>query len=140
MIKVFLDANIFFSASYSSKGGSFQILRLAEKNKISIFTSTLAIKEAERNLQRKASDEALYRFYNFLDDIDLKFIKVNRPLSKAKFGKITGEKDAPILAAALESKALFLVTLDRKHLLNIKTSKLGNLKVVTPGEFIEKYL
>ena len=140
MIKVFLDANVFFAAAYSSTGGSFYILELARKDKITVFTSRLAVKEAEKNLRDKASEEVLDRFYNFMSEIDIKFVEANRDLAKRKFAKIAGEKDAPILAAALKSGAKFLITLDRKHLLNIGFPIVPDLRIVTPGKFIEKHL
>ena len=84
MIKVFLDANVFFAAAYSSTGGSFYILELARKDKITVFTSRLAVKEAEKNLRDKASEEVLDRFYNFMSEIDIKFVEANRDLAKRK--------------------------------------------------------
>ena len=140
MIKAFLDANILFAAAYSSTGGSFYIFELAKKDKIKVFTSRLAVKEAEKNLRDKASEEALDRFYNFMSEIDIKFVEANRDLAKSEFSRITGEKDAPIFAAALKSGAVFLITLDKKHLLNIRFSKIGKLQIVSPGDFIEKHL
>lgn len=140
MIKVFLDANVLFAASYSQEGGSSKILELAKRDKIKIFTSRLAVKEAERNLRNKASDKELDRFYNLMSEVTIHLVESQRDLAKRKFAKITGEKDAPILAAALKSRAKFLITLDRKHLLNIGSPIARNLRIVTPGKFIEKHL
>ena len=138
MIKVFLDANVLFAAAYSQKGGSFEIINLAKENKVKVYTSRLAIKEAEKNLRDKSTDEAIDRFYNIFNELDINLIQIDSLNAKKKFGELTGEKDAPILAAALKSNSDFLITLDRKHLLNIH-KKLGDLKIVTPGTFIEQY-
>jgi len=42
MIRVFLDANVIFSASYSNKGASFYIFQLAKKGKLRLYSSRLA--------------------------------------------------------------------------------------------------
>lgn len=50
MIRVFLDANVLFSAAYREGNG---ILRLWELSGIHLVTSSYAVEEAERNIARK---------------------------------------------------------------------------------------
>ena len=53
-----------------------------------------------------------------------------------EYQDITDDKEAHIIAAADKSKVDYLITLDKKHLLNIK-QKLP-FKIVTPGEFLKQ--
>ena len=141
MNKVFLDANVIFSAVYSETGGSAYILQLAKKDRIKLYSSRLAIKEAERNLREKADIKVVLRFYDLLDEVYIQLIDTDHAKGKERFSDFVGEKDAPILASAIASKADFLLTLDKKHFLNQKVlnAKLP-VKIVTPARFIEKYL
>lgn len=137
MIKVFLDANILFAAAYSPMGGSALILELGEKRVINLYSSRLAVKEAEKNLRIKASEAQIDRFYQLLNEAKIVFVEVDRNKAKAKYKRLVEEKDAPILAAAIRSKSKFLITLDRKHLLTPKVQKTKlSLMIVTPGQFI----
>lgn len=55
--------------------------------------------------------------------------------------RIIYPKDAPILAAFLESSCDFLITLDKKHFLAPQVLKFAApRKVLLPGEFALKYL
>jgi len=141
VIKVFLDANVIFSAAYSLSGGSAQIIELGKKGKLSVTSSRLAVKEAERNLREKGNEQQLDYFYRIFEDVDIDLVKVDRKAAKMEFGNLVGEKDAPILSAAIRSGAKFLVTLDKKHFLNKKVARANlPLNTVTPGKLIEKYL
>ena len=141
MNKVFLDANVIFSAVYSETGGSAYILQLAKKGRIKLYSSRLAIKEAERNLREKADIKVVLRFYDLLDEVYIELVDVDRAKAKERFSDLVGEKDSPILASAITSKADFFLTLDKKHLLNQKVLN-ANLavKIINPSQFIEKYL
>lgn len=141
MIKVFLDANVIFSAAYSLSGGSAQIIEFGKKGKLNITSSSLAVKEAERNLREKGNEVQLDCFYRIFEDVSVDLIKVDRKAAKIEFGNLVGEKDAPILSAAIRSDAKFLVTLDKEHFLNAKVGSANlPLNIITPGQLIEKYL
>ncbi len=51
-IDIILDTNVLHSGLYSSRGGSYQILRLIEKGKIKIYLSTALLFEYEDVLKR----------------------------------------------------------------------------------------
>lgn len=141
MPKLFLDANVLFAATISSSGGSAYIFELARRHKVRLFSSSLALKEAERNLREKTDEEAVLRFYDLLEDVDIRLFSVDRKKAKKNFAKLVGEKDAPILGAAISAEVDFLITLDKKHFLNQKIFKTNLLiKILTPGQFIEKFL
>ena len=141
MTKVFLDANVIFSSIISASGGSAYIIELAKKKKLKLISSRLALKEVQRNLREKREDSDIIKFYDLLAEIEILLIDTNRLRAKKEHASLMGEKDAPILAAALASKAEFLLTLDKKHFLNSKVAKANlPIKIVPPGEFIKKYL
>ena len=59
MIRVFLDANVFFAASYSKTGASRALFQAAIESKITIVANQYVLAEAERNLAQKAPDALL---------------------------------------------------------------------------------
>ena len=141
MHKVFLDANVLFAASYSPTGGSAKLINLRKENKLSLYSSRLAVKEAERNLRRKAGESELDRFYRLIEEAQIILTDAKKEIAKSQFKDIVVEKDAQILASAIKSKAKFLITLDRKHLLTPKIQKAKlPIKIITPGQFIQDYL
>jgi predicted nucleic acid-binding protein len=52
-LRVFLDANILFTAAYSPEGLSALLVELGAAGRVTLLTSPLAIVEAERNLEAK---------------------------------------------------------------------------------------
>lgn len=141
MIKVFIDANVLFSAARSRAGGSAYIFKLAEKGRLKLFSARLALKEAERNLVEKKDEETLLMLYDLLERISVQLVDADKAIAKKKYAGVFGAKDAPIFASAVASKAEFLITLDKKHFLHPKIAKENlPIKIVSPGQFIEKYL
>ncbi|PIU37294.1 hypothetical protein COT02_01615 [Candidatus Roizmanbacteria bacterium CG07_land_8_20_14_0_80_34_15] len=134
-MKLFLDANVIYSASRSEKGASFAIFQLKNKFKIELISSKLALIEAERNIVEKETSLILSRFYYLIKEI--KIISVESVKAKIFYKNIIEEKDAPILYGAKQSQVDFLITLDRKHFFikKIRGEKFA-FTITTPGEFI----
>jgi len=134
-MKIFLDANVIYSAAKSESGASHGIFNLQSKYKLNFYSSSLALIEAERNLMEKENSEIIGRFYKLIKSI--KIISVDSQQAKNHYKDIIEEKDAPILYGARQSGADFLLTLDRKHFFNkqIKAKRLL-FKIQTPGDFI----
>lgn len=144
MRRVFLDANVFFAAVASRSGGSYFILGLAKREKIEAITVAHALAEAERNIERKLGRAALLRHHENLLAIRPRIQSLAgfpRALEE-RFKSVVPEKDLPILLGAFMSGAEFLVTLDRKHLLDNPKLRLTPLPfvMVTPGSFLERFL
>lgn len=134
-MKLFLDANIIYSASRSEKGASSAIFQLKDKFKLNLISSKLALIEAERNIVEKEGPSVLERFYNFIKVINVISIDSNK--AKIFYIKTIEEKDAPILYGARQSNADFLITLDKKHFFtDTINGKSLPFKIITPGEFI----
>ncbi|MDO8728844.1 MAG: putative toxin-antitoxin system toxin component, PIN family [bacterium] len=138
MIKVFLDANVWFSAAHSQEGGSFFVMRLAKAKLLAIYASKYVLDEAERNLLLK-SHESLKLYYTLLSEISpiITSSKVS-PAFERKFGKFVPASDLPILAGAVGSGTEYLITLDKRDLANSKVRNLNlPFLILTPGEFLE---
>ena len=141
VVKVFFDANIYFSAARSPLGGSGFVIELAKRKKLKLFATVEVLKEAERNLRLKEDIKVLVRYYENLEFAKPEIVKINKSRAKKKFEKIINEKDALVLAGAEKSKVDYLVTLDKKHFFTKKV-KLAKLpfEIVTPGQLIEKLI
>jgi len=136
--KVFLDANIWFSAAMSEQGGSFLICRLAQTGLIKGFANNHVLEEAERNLLLKAPQK-LEAYFRLLKNTkpetvnlapDLKFVR--------RLDYLLPAKDIPVVFGALATKADFLISLDKKHILQPKLKALGwPFRIVSPKEFLE---
>jgi len=107
--KVFLDANIWFSAAMSEQGGSFLICRLAQTGLIKGFANNHVLEEAERNLLLKAPQK-LEAYFRLLKNTkpetvnlapDLKFVR--------RLDYLLPAKDIPVVFGALATKADFLI-------------------------------
>lgn len=143
-MKVFLDANIFFAAAGSLKGGSAFVLELAKKKKFSIVTVTHALLESEKNIKNKLGDEALLRHYQNVSEAkpDIQAVGSTPLKVIAELEKFVPLKDVPILLGAILSGSEFLLTLDKKDFLENKKLKSLHLsfEISTPGTFLRKYL
>ena len=105
--RVFLDANILFSAAYGSPGAE-RLWILARKRKCLLLASGYVIEEARRNLHNA---EQLNRFDSLLKDVD----RVLEAPAGLECPIPLPEKDRPVLMAAVCAKADYLITGDLTH-------------------------
>jgi uncharacterized protein len=101
--RVFLDANVLFSAAWRADSG---LTRLWEIASLHLVTSPYAADEAERNLARKRPD-GMARLTALLDRVE-----ISTALVSLDDGHGLPPKDAPILAAAIGSRCEVLLTGD----------------------------
>ena len=110
--RVFVDANVLFTAAYSPGGLSALLLELGAAGRVEVLTSPLAVIEARRNLEVKRPD-AVTALDRWLSAVTL----VREP-SPALVDRLTpadlAAKDRPVLAAALAARATHFVTGDRR--------------------------
>ncbi len=139
MSQLFLDSSVILAASGNSQGGSSKIFELALKGRVVLFTSRLAIMEAERNIREKLPLAAFTRFQLVFATYPLTIVNEPSEVFEKKVGKFIYRKDAAILAAAINSKTDYLLTFNRKHFFTQKVETFAlkhHLKISTPGEFI----
>lgn len=137
-MRLFLDANVLFSAAYSPEGRSAALFVLAGSGACSLASSRHAIDESVRNLALKAP-QTLPAF-----DRLLKLLEV---VPEAGPGIVAWAarhglpaSDAPILAAAVASQLDVLVTGDRTHFGHLFGRTVGRVTVVPPGDALARVL
>jgi len=134
-VRLFLDANILFSAVHSPEGGARELIRLSEARHCQLLTSQHAIFEAQRNLSVK-SPKRVADFEKILKTIHR--VSDASPNLVAKAGSFgLPENDAPILAAAVAAAADMLVTGDRKHFAHLYGTVVGKFRIVNLVEALE---
>ena len=121
-MRVFLDANVLFSASNPDSNVQ-RLVRLISKQTTAI-TSDLALEEARRNIFAKRPQWSS------------SFEKIVAPLQQV--GSISfplpvplDEKDAPLLCAAIRSRCDYFVTGDKRDFGHLFGKTVEGVKIVT---------
>lgn len=129
MDRLFLDANVLFSAAYRPSAGVCKLWQLTE---VELTTSAYAAEEAYRNLDPRKHSE--------LDNL-LRSVKVltaappDRPLKSASD---LPEKDRPILLSAVNAKATHLITGDYQHFAKYYGKTIEGVVIMSPGDYLLK--
>jgi hypothetical protein len=124
--RIFLDANVLFSASYRESSG---LLRLWKLTDTEIITSYFARHEAQRNI---VSDEQLVR----LHQLPLIVVMPVWTQDRLPDGIALAEKDIPILLDAINATATHLLTGDKKHFGALYGRSIGGLLVQPPSAYL----
>ena len=140
--RLFLDANVLVAGSGSPGGGSGAILRLLEFNipNFQGVVSQQVLVEAERNIKRKLP-RGMKRYQQIVANIRLEVQADPSREDILRCAELISSKDAPILAAAINTRADLLITLDTRHFMTdqLKAASLS-MNIVTPGEFLRDHL
>ncbi len=138
MIRVFLDANVYFAGCFSKDGASFFILELARREKMELVASKLVLREADRNLRKKSSPAALKTFRKFLQEVRIRIVSPAENELKI-YENVVEPKDVPVIVASVSAGTDYFLTLDRKHLLSSdRLARLKKPRVMSPGDFLKK--
>ena len=129
MDRLFLDANVLFSAAYRAENG---LLRLWRLEAIEIMTSRYACEEARRNLPETEQRE---RLESLLDGIRIIEHPGQFPIDAEQQ---LPEKDRPILRAAVQSSATHLITGDITHFGRFFGTTIEGVQVLTPGAYLRQ--
>ena len=131
-MRLFLDANVIFTAAHNPGGRSSALFELASHGRCRLATSPHAFAEAERNLRLKYP-QAMGRF-----SLLLRLITTVGEAGPSDVAWALEErlplKDAPVLAAAAACRADILVTGDRAHFGHLLGRRVRNLHVLTPAD------
>ena len=133
MIRLFLDANVLFTAAHNPLGKAALIIDLGAQGYWKVMSCSYAIEEARRNLSIKFPDY-LKRFEALIATV----IKVPSR-SGRNCPAVLPEKDRPILETAIQCKASHLLTGDIKDFGPIMNNPdlTGGVLIQTPSEFLE---
>lgn len=137
-LKIFLDTSTIIAGIASSRGAAKEVLNLAEIRLIEIFISKQVIIEADRNITSKLP-EMLKEFRAFIKILSPVLVDDPTKEEIKKYSSLINQNDAPILSAAISSGADYLVTWDKKHFIKKRSSFAVNIKIVTPGEFLQNF-
>ena len=137
-MKLYLDANVIFSAAHREEGRAQDLVALARGGHCELLTSTHALEEARRNLQLKSSGFER-RLMEALVQVT---VVVEAPAALVDWAQEQGLplKDAPILAAAVHANADLLVTGDTRDFGHLFGTTLRGTRVVTPASAIDLVL
>jgi len=128
MDRLFLDANVLFSAAYRPKAGLLKFWKLKD---VMLCSSHYALEEAGVNLLHKVEQSRLAKLSARL----LLFDAISRELPR---GVSLPEKDVPILLAAIEAGATHLITGDVRHFGPYLGSTIEGILIVTPSDYLKK--
>jgi uncharacterized protein len=134
-MRVFLDANVLFSAACRETGSVRIFFALAAAGACDLVTSGYAVDEARRNIRAKHPQRS--------PDLEMLLKRVElcpepTPATVAWAGaQRLHAKDAPILAAAIDARCHILVTGDRSHFGALFGRRLRGTVVMLPIEAIE---
>jgi predicted nucleic acid-binding protein len=136
MQRIFIDSSVLFSAAYSSKGHSRDLMMLGAAGNIKLFISDFVLEETRRNLALKQPALKILERIIHVAQIEI----VSATVQQVKDAmKVVVPKDAPILAAARNARVDVLVSLDKKHLLgHPELESYLNAPILTPAEAIER--
>ena len=126
MDRLFLDANVLFSAAYRRNAG---LLALWKLNATSLCTSRYALEEARVNLSEEAQRQRLKRLSTRLELFDAAVETLPDEISLP-------EKDAPIMLAAIEAQATHLLTGDVRHFGKYFAKKIKGILIISPADYL----
>jgi len=127
--RLFLDACVLFSAAYNP---SSPLRKLWGLGATALLASDLVIEEARRNLAALRPDR--------LGDLE----RLSGKLERVTVTKVPPEAkrlpdtDLPVLLAALAGRATHFLTVDKKHFGWLFGKTVGQVLILTPGEYLKR--
>ena len=128
MDRLFLDANVLFSAAYRGNAG---VQRLWALPNATLVTSEYAVSEARRNL---ATPEQLSRLDRLLESIEVGPARTLDPTLRR--GIELREKDWPILGGAVAAGATHLITGDLRDFGPFFGQVVLGVLILTPARYL----
>jgi predicted nucleic acid-binding protein len=126
MNRLFLDANVLFSAAYRENAGLLQLWRLQQ---VELCSSHYAVAEARVNLSEAEQRERLEKLTRSLHFFEGGDAKLPREIDLP-------EKDVPVMLAAINGRATHLLTGDFRHFGRYFGKKIGGVLVVPPAAYL----
>ncbi len=128
MDRLFLDANVLFSAAYLPNSGLLEFWKLRD---VILCSSRYALEEARINLSNELQRSRLARLARSLQLFDA------TPRQLPSVVSLPG-KDEPILSAAIEAQATHLITGDIRHFGPHFGKNLLGILVLSPSEYLHR--
>ncbi|PYU32998.1 MAG: DNA-binding protein [Acidobacteria bacterium] len=128
MDRLFLDANVVFSAAYRPNP---ELLKLWKLKNVILCSSRHALEEARINLTHEVQRSRLARLSRNIHLFDA-------PPKELPGGVLLPDKDVPILLAAIEVRATHLITGDLRHFGPYFGKTIQGILVLPPGNYLKK--
>jgi predicted nucleic acid-binding protein len=128
-MRIFLDANILFSAGKSA-GAMRGFLEVLRSSGHTLVADAYVVEEARRNLEAKFS-ASLEDFEVLLHHLE--FSATLRCFPPPGFNPELPEKDRPVLAAAIQRRCDVLLTDDKTHFGPLYGKNLGGVTIHSPA-------
>lgn len=128
MDRLFLDANILFSAAYQA-GARLQIFWKIKD--VMLCSSQYAVEEARANLENESQKSRLTRLLWRVELSDA------GPREFAGGSRLP-EKDVPILLGAMEARATHLISGDRRHFAPYFGKKIEGILICSPSGYLKR--
>lgn len=136
---LFMDASCLIAAAGSPTGGSNFLLSLCARGYLRAAVSQPVLLEAQRNIQSNLGVEAINRFYNLLAVIPFTLATIPDKAAFTDLEKLVNKKDVHVVAALLEVRSPFLISLDKGLCSEVNKAGIG-IQAYSPGEFIRTLL
>ena len=130
--RIFLDANILFSAAYGSSTLD-HLWELCKKRLCVLLASRYVIEEAKRNL---TTQEQLKKLDIFLSNVQIVLEADPRLPCPVELP----EKDRPVLLAAISAEANYFLTGDIEHFGRYLDNTIMGVKIWLPRDYLEPKL
>lgn len=131
MQRVFLDANILFSAAYRAKAG---LLRLWQLHGVDLVTSNYAAQEANTNLSEPSQKERLAKLLKSVAVMPHPAVLPGLPS-----GMSLPAKDMPIFQAAMSAGTSVLLTGDVEHFGRFFKKTIAGVRILLPADFLREF-
>ena len=131
MDRVFLDANVLYSAAYLERS---RLARLWALDDVELLASAYGMEEARRNLAMDRP-EAVTRLERLCKTIST----VNAPQGlKLPANVQLDDRDRPILLVAIHGRAHYLLTGDARHFAHLYGKRIATVLVLRPAHYFTR--
>jgi uncharacterized protein len=129
--RIFLDANVLYSAAYLERSG---LIRLWSLDDVQLLSSAYAIEETRRNLALDRP-EALRRLTPLTEALSI--VHMPQALELPENVRLD-PKDQPILLAAIYGNADYLLTGDVRHFSHLYGKRIEGAMVLRPAQYFAR--
>ncbi len=129
--KVFFNASVILAGLKSPQGGSGKLIYWAKKGKIRAMISEIVADEVQRHLNKLAIKKE--KFLKTL--IYFEILPAPTKLAPKYLNIVKDVGDAHLFTSAQQAGCDYLVSLDKKHVLSLK-SKIKKFVIASPAELI----
>jgi len=132
VITAVCDTNVYISSLISSAGPPDEVLALGRTRRMAIAISQPIITEIKRVLSHKLLVEQ-----NVINGVIEEICRFTLMVKPERIVRVirTDEADNRIIECAVEARAGFIISGDKKHLLSLK--RFEGIRIVSPVEFLK---